>query len=305
MIANEKVGIARPGFEQAMPDASLHTSDLNIRLPEAPLIKIRPTDSWAGIRLAEVWAHRELLLLLIWRDLKLRYKQTVLGTSWVILQPLMMTLVFTVFIGLIGHPPMENIPYPLFLYAGLLPWTFFSTAVLGSSYSLVSNADLVRKLYFPRVILPVSAVGVRLSDFIISFAALLVLMFYYGARPSLSILILPLVILNLVLFTIGIGTWFSALNIKYGDVGTLLPILLQLWMFTSPIIYPAHLVPRRWEWIYYLNPLAGILEGFRAALFNLPINWNGLAVSAVVTSLLLVYVSYSFRSMEEEWADII
>lgn len=269
------------------------------------MLKIRPKRSWAAIDLGEVWAHREIFSLLIWRDLKLRYKQTLLGAGWVILQPLLMTLVFTFFFRLVGHPPVENIPYPLFLYAGLLPWMFFSTAVLSSSYSLVSQADMVRKIYFPRVLLPAAAVAVRLSDFIISLAAMIFLMIWYGVYPTASILWMPLIILNLWMFTTALGTLLAALNIRYDDVGTVLPVLLQIWMFISPIVYPSNLVPARLRWLYRLNPLAGIIEGFRASLFNLEFDKRSLLASVTVTMLLLILTSFLFRRMEDEFADTI
>jgi len=274
-------------------------------LPDQPLTRIRPHKFWAVIDLTEVWAHRELFLLLIWRDLKLRYKQTLLGAAWVILQPLMMTIVFTVFLGLFARPPVRNVPYPLFLYGGLLPWTFFSNAVLSSSYSLVSNAKLLRKVYFPRVLLPLAAVGVRLADSIISFTFILVMMAYYGVRPSASLLLLPLLLLNLVLLAIALGTWFAALNIKYGDVGTILPVLLQICMFASPIIYPSSLVPQNWRWLYNLNPMAGIIENFRASLFNLEFNWSAFGISFGITVVLLVCIAFAFRRLEDEFADTI
>ena len=270
-----------------------------------PLFKIRPGKTWAAVDPREVWAHGELFLLLVWRDLKLRYKQTLLGALWVVLQPLALTLTFTIFIGLLGHPPTGNVPYPLFLYAGLLPWTFFSSAVLAGSYSLVTNADLVRKTYFPRVILPAAAVWVRVPDFIISFVALLALMLGYGLRPTPALLMLPPIVLCLLLLATALGAWVAAFNIRYGDVGTVLPVVLQLWMFASPIIYPAALVPRKWEWLYQLNPLVGIIEGFRAALFNFGFNWMGLSISFAGTLLLLVFVSFSFRRMEDGLADSI
>ncbi len=270
-----------------------------------PLFKIRPGKTWAAVDPREVWAHGELFLLFVWRDLKLRYKQTLLGALWVVLQPLALTLTFTIFIGLLGHPPTGNVPYPLFLYAGLLPWTFFSSAVLAGSYSLVTNAELVRKTYFPRVILPAAAVWVRVPDFIISFAALLALMLGYGLRPTAALLMLPPIVFSLLLLATALGAWVSAFNIRYGDVGTVLPVVLQLWMFASPIIYPAALVPRKWEWLYQLNPLVGIIEGFRAALFNLGFNWMSLSISFATTLLLLVFVSFSFRRMEDGLADTI
>ncbi|HWT00785.1 MAG TPA: ABC transporter permease [Pyrinomonadaceae bacterium] len=273
--------------------------------PEEPLTRIRPHKSWAAVDAREVWAHRELFLLLMWRDLKVRYKQTLLGAAWVILQPLMMTLVFTIFLGLFAPRPVRDVPYPVFLYAGLLPWTFFSSATLGGSQSLVSNAKLIRKIYFPRVLLPLAAVGVRLADFIISFAFVFVMMLYYGIRPSASLLALPLVVFCLVLLAVSIGTWVAALNINYGDVGTILPVVLQVFMFASPIIYPSSLVPEKWRLLYYMNPMAGIIENFRASLFGLGFNWASLGVSFAVTLVSLACISFTFRRMEDDFADTI
>lgn len=304
MIADNKaraIGIGPQGSDQSSSDAF----PLLQPLPEEPMTRIRPHKSWAAIDMGEVWAHRELFLLLIWRDLKVRYKQTLLGASWVILQPLLMTLVFTIFLGLFAPPPVKDIPYAVFLYAGLLPWTFFSSAVLGASQSLVSNAKLIRKIYFPRVLLPLAAVGVRLADFIISFAFIIVMMLYYGIRPSISLLILPLVVFNLVLLAISIGTWVAALNISYGDVGTILPVLLQVCMFASPIIYPSSLVPEKWRLLYYMNPMTGIIENFRASLFGLGFNWRSLGVSFAVTCVSLACISFTFRRMEDDFADLI
>lgn len=302
--------IAKPGLRANQTDpqtteASTGAVSFLTSLPEEPLTRIRPHKSWAAIDLKEIWAHRELFLLLTWCELKLRYKQTLLGASWVILQPLMMTVVFTIFLGLFVHPPIKDVPYSIFLYAGLLPWTFFSSAILSSSYSLVSNAKLIRRTYFPRVLLPLAAVGLRLSDFIISFSFIFVMMPFYGIRPTASLSILPFVILTLILAVIGIGTWFAALSVKYGDVGTILPVLLQICMFASPIVYPASIVPQKWRLLYYLNPLAGIVEGFRASLFNLEVNWSSLGIAFAVSLFLLVCVSFSFKRMEDEFADII
>jgi lipopolysaccharide transport system permease protein len=303
MVANDKASAI--GIGQSYHQSSPGTLPMFPALPEEPLTRIRPHKPWAAIDTREVWAHRELFLLLIWRDLKLRYKQTLLGASWVILQPLMMTLVFTIFLGLFAHPPVKNIPYTVFLYSGLLPWTFFSNAILSSSYSLVSNAKLLRKIYFPRVLLPLAAVGVRLADFVISFSLIIVMMLYYGIRPLASLWMLPLVVLNLVLLTISIGTWFAALNIRYGDVGTILPVLLQICMFVSPIIYPSSLVPEKWRLLYYMNPMVGIIENFRASLFGLGFNWTSLGISFAVTFVLLLCISFTFQRMEDEFADTI
>ncbi|HLL77063.1 MAG TPA: ABC transporter permease [Pyrinomonadaceae bacterium] len=298
MRVNEEAG--------RIPHEQLGVALAASRPPAEPSVRIRPNKPWAPVDLGEVWEHRQLLLLLVLRDLKLRYHQTLLGATWVVLQPLMMTLVLAAFLGLMARPQTDGIPYPLFLYAGLLPWTFFSNAVLGASYSLVTNADLVSKIYFPRLILPAAAVGVRLADFVIAFVALLAMMLYYGVRPpAAGALLWPLVVLNLVLLAAALGALFASLHIRYRDVGTVLPVLLQLWMFASPILYPSGLVPEKWRWAYYLNPLAGGVENFRAALFGLPINRGALLASAGVTAALVIYTSFSFRRMEDEFADSI
>ena len=304
MATRNEIGISCPDARNA-PLSDLSRSLAAASLPAEPLLRIRPERAYGLVSLQEIWAQRELLMLLIWRSFKLRYRQTLLGASWVILQPLLLTLVLTVFLGLLGHPPMRNVPYPLFLYAGLLPWTFFSNSVSSSSHSLVAQAELIRKVHFPRALLPMAAVGVRLSDFIISFAALIFLMLYYGVYPAASILLLPLVVLNLVFLTTVLGVGVAALNIKRRDVGTVLPVLLQICMFVTPILYPASLVPARWLWLYQLNPLAGIIEAFRASLFNLPFDWRGLMVSGSVTLCLGLIVSCFFRRLEDEIADVI
>jgi lipopolysaccharide transport system permease protein len=304
MEARHEIGIGRSDAE-GDPSSPLYLSRSQLTLPAEPLRRIRPNKSYGFVSSQEIWAHRELLLLLIWSGFKLRYRQTLLGASWVILQPLLLTLVFLLFLGLLGQPSTRNMPGPLFLYAGLLPWTFFANAVLGSSYSLVAQAELIRKVYFPRALLPMAAVGVRLSDFIISFTVLIFLMIHYGIYPSGSILLLPLVIVNLVLLATVLGMCVAALNIRHRDVGTVLPVLLQIWMFVTPILYPASLVPQRWLWLYRLNPLAGIIEAFRAALFNLAFDWSALLISIIMTLCLLFMVSLVFQRLEDEVADVI
>lgn len=272
---------------------------------EEHLILIRPNKSWEPPDLREVWSYRELLYFLVWRDLKVRYKQTVLGASWVILQPLLMTLVFTVFLGMIVRVPSHGVPYPIFLYAGLLPWTFFSNAVSSSGHSLVASSHLLTKVYFPRIFIPASQVIVRLFDFLIAFSVLVGLLFYYQIHPTTALLILPILILQLTLLSLGLGTWLAALNIKYRDIGTVLPVMLQLCMFASPIIYPATLVPADWRRAYELNPLVGIIEGFHAALFSLNFNWSSMLMSSLITLLILISAAYTFRRMEDEFADVV
>lgn len=274
--------------------------------PDAePLIKIRPGRSEVSFELKEAWAHRELLYFLIWRDLKVRYRQTVLGVAWVILQPLLLTVVFTVFLSRLAHVPSDGVPYPLFAYAGLLPWMFFSNSVSTCSYSLISNSYIVTKVYFPRLIIPAAVVGVRLVDFLVASVVLIFLMLAYGAGFGWSMLMLPVLVAQTALFTLAVGLWFSSLHIKYRDLGTLLPVLIQLWMFSSPIIYPSNLVPGKWRLLYGLNPMVGIVEGFRASLFGLAFNWTAIVFSAAITLSLLLYVLYYFYRWEGRLADVL
>jgi lipopolysaccharide transport system permease protein len=276
-----------------------------VELDQTPAIMIRASKKWSTIDLRELWLHRELLYFLVWRDLKVRYKQTILGVSWVILQPVLMTLIFALFLGNIAHIPSEGVPYVLFLYSALLPWTFFSNAVSTSSHSLIASAHMITKVYFPRSIVPLAAILVRLSDFLVASAIMVVLMLYYGQPITRASLLLPFLVLHLTLLTLGLSLWFSALNVKYRDVGTVLPVVLQLLMFASPIIYPASLVSPQWRWAYSLNPLAGLIGAFRAALLGTPLDRQSLAISAVITLLLLVYGTFVFRRMEDQFADVV
>jgi lipopolysaccharide transport system permease protein len=272
---------------------------------DEPIVVIEPTKSWVAIGLRDLWAYRELLYFLMWRDLKVRYKQTTLGIVWVVLQPLLTTLVFTIFLGKLARVPSDGIPYPLFVYAAMLPWTFFSSSVTNCSISLVGNANLITKIYFPRLLMPGAAVAARTVDFGIAFIILIGLMIYYGAVITKTLLLLPLLVVLVVLLTLGFGIWVAGLNVKYRDVGVMLPVGLQLWMFASPVVYPSSLVPPKYQWLYHLNPMAGILDGFRSSLFGREINWRALAVSTVFTFALLVYSAYAFRRMEKSFADVV
>jgi len=277
----------------------------NLDLPDEPLIKIRAHRRFDFINFREIWEHRELLYYLVWRELKGRYKQTVLGILWVILQPALMTLVFTIFLGKLVRVSTGDIPYPMFLYAGLLPWTFFSNAVSSGSYSVLASASMITKVYLPRLIIPAAAVCVRLSDFLIASVVVIVLMRYYAIPFSWQILLLPALIIELCFLALALSALLAALNVKYRDTGTALPVMLQLWMFASPIVYPRYYVPARWEWAYQINPLTGIIEGFRSAFLGLPINRQGLVFSAAITLILLVFSLFVFRSLEDEFADIV
>ncbi|MFL6255473.1 MAG: ABC transporter permease [Pyrinomonadaceae bacterium] len=274
-------------------------------LPEEPLVVIEPSHTWAGLDLRDFWRHRELLYFMIWRDLKVRYKQTVLGLVWVVMQPLLTTVVFTVFLGLLARVPSDGTPYPLLAFSGLLPWTFFANSVANGSNSLVVNAHLLTKVYFPRLIIPVSAVGGRLVDFGVSCVLLGAMMLFYGVPVGPGALMLVPLMLLLALLALGASLWASALNVKYRDVGIALPVLIQLWMFVSPVVYSPALVPPGWRRLYSLNPLAGIIEGFRSALFGRPFDWPALASAAAVTLALLVYSAFAFKRMEKTFADLV
>jgi len=281
------------------------SADQQVSLPSKPLIKIRASKRWTPLDLREIWAHRELLYFLVWRDLKVRYKQTLLGVSWVILQPILMTLVFAVFLGKIARVPSGNVPYVLFLYSGLLPWTFFTNAVATSSHSLIASAEMITKVYFPRSLVPLAAVLVRLSDFLVASLILFVLMVYYGRAFTSAMLLVPFLVLHLTLLALSLGLLFAALNVKYRDIGTVLPVLLQLWLFASPVIYPTTFVPANWKWLYELNPLSGIISGFRAAFLGADFDWRSLLVSLGITLVLLVYSTFVFKRMEDEFADVV
>lgn len=274
-------------------------------LPEDPVIKIRPGKSWVSLNLHDLWAYRELLYFLTWRDVKVRYKQTILGAAWAILQPLLTMVIFTILFGRLAGMPSDNVPYPIFAYAGLLPWTFFANAVSNSSSSLVGNSHLITKVYFPRFIVPGAAVCAALVDFGIAFIALAGLMLYYGIAPNMNIVLLPYLVILTTLLALSVGLLLSALNVKYRDIRYVLPFLIQIWMFASPIIYPPSLVPENWRWVLSLNPLTGIINGFRAALLNGAIDWKSLATSTLITIVLLIYSAYAFRRVEKTFADLV
>lgn len=303
-MINEQAGVVVTDLQEDSLVAANSTRTHSI-LPDEPEIKIRPESAPVSSNLREVWAHRELLYFLIWRDLKVRYKQTIFGVAWVILQPLLMALVFAVFMGRLARVPSDGVPYAVFAYAGLLPWLFFSNSVASASHSLIANNYVIAKTYFPRLVLPIAVVGVRLVDFLIAFTVLVGLMLYYGIHVTRSILMLPVFTAQLTLLALAMSIWFSALNARYRDVGAVLPVLLQLWMFMSPIIYPVSLVPQDWRFLYALNPVSGIIEGFRASLFGLEFNWTSFTISAVITILALVYFVYDFCRKQDSLVDAI
>ena len=270
-----------------------------------PELVIAPRRGWLAINFREIWRYRELLYFLAWRDVKVRYKQTVLGFLWAFLQPFTKMVVFSVVFGGLAKMDSEGFPYPIFLYAGLLPWQFFSEALSRSSQSVVGSSNLITKVYFPRLIIPLSAIGACLLDFAISFTILIGLMFYYHVAPTLAtLLVLPLVALT-VLAAFGVGCLVSALDVAYRDFRYVIPFVIQIWMFLTPVLYPVKMVPQKWQWLLSLNPMSGIVDAYRSAILGKPFQWGNLGIStAAMLVALLIGVLY-FRKTERRFADII
>ena len=287
-----------------MSQSTLHQERQTVGpLPEEPVVRIRPVRRWDSLDLRSLWFHRELLYFLTLRDIRLRYKQTVIGLLWVILQPTLTMVVFSLFFGKLAGIPSDGIPYPIFAYAGLLPWMFFSLAVTTSSNSLVGNASLITKVYFPRMIIPGAAVLAALVDLMVASLVLAGLMVIYQIPLRPSLIWLPFLVLVMAGLAFGAGLGLSALNLRYRDVRLMLPFLLQLLMFSTPIIYPVSLVPGPWRSIVQLNPLAGLIGSFRAAIFGQPINGGALIWAVVSTALLLIGTAIYFRGTEQRFAD--
>lgn len=279
--------------------------DVEDRAHAAPLTVITPPTGWGGLDLASLWRYRELLWVLTERDVKVRYKQTVLGFAWAIIQPVMLMVVFSVFFGRLAAMPSDGLPYPVFVYAGLLPWTFFATAIAGSAGSLVGSSNLVSKVYFPRLVIPLSSVGGGLVDFAIAGAILLLLCAWYGVGWSVNLLAAPLLVAGVVFIALGVGVVLSALTVAYRDFRYVVPFLVQFWMFATPVVYPASLVPETWRWLLFLNPMAGFIEGFRSAFLGRPFDWAAIAISlTVAVAVFLAGVAY-FEKVERRFADII
>jgi lipopolysaccharide transport system permease protein len=274
--------------------------------PQTPTLIIEPSARFPRVDLRELWAYRGLFFFLVWRDVKVRYAQTVLGAGWAVLQPVLTMLVFTVVFGWLARIPSDGVPYPLFSLAALVPWTYFSTALTGASTSLVSSTNLLTKVYFPRLVIPFAPVLAGLVDFAIAFAVLLLMMLGYGVIPSASAMVLiPLLLLVMVMTAAGIGCWLAALNIQYRDFRYVVPFLVQVWMYASPIVYPASLVPDRFRPAYALNPMVGVIEGFRSVLLGTgAVAWSTIGVSALTAVLLFVFGALYFRRTERIFADV-
>jgi lipopolysaccharide transport system permease protein len=266
---------------------------------------IEPPKGWRMLDWRELWAYRELLWVLASRDVRVRYKQAVLGVAWAVIRPFTTMVIFSVVFGSLAKIPSEGYPYPVFVFAGLLPWTFFATAISASGQSLVGSAHLVSKVYFPRLIIPLASVGAGLVDLLVSTAILLLMMLWYGVSWSWGLLMAPVLLLAIVFTALGVGTLLSALTVAYRDFTHLTPFLVQVWMYVTPVIFPVSLVPQQWQWLMYLNPLTGLVEGFRAAFLGKPFDVAGLGISFVVAFALFAAGVAFFEKVERRFADII
>ena len=267
---------------------------------------LKPTRGWGRLNLGEIWKYRELTYFLTWRDLKVRYKQTVLGASWAVLQPFLTMVVFSVFFGSLLNVPSEGVPYPIFSYTALLPWGVFAKALNDAGRSLVANRSMITKIYFPRMVIPLASEISGLVDFAIAFVVLLGMMWYYKIPPTTNIWTLPFFLLLAMVTALGVGLWLSALNVLYRDIGYIIPFLTQLWFYLTPIVYPASQVPEQWQTLYALNPMVGVVEGFRWALLGTTTTPGPMvAVSTVVSLLMLVSGMFYFRRMERTFADMV
>lgn len=268
--------------------------------------RIRPSQGWVSLKLGELWEFHELLYFLTWRDIKVRYKQTALGAAWAILQPVFTMLVFSLFFGKLAGMKSDGAPYPIFAFTALVPWTFFAYGLAQSSSSLVGNENLIKKVYFPRLIIPISTVLSGAVDFLLAFMVLIAMMFYYGIMPTANIVWIPLFVLLTVVTSLGVGLWLSALNVQFRDVRYVIPFLTQFWMFATPIAYPSSLLHEPWRTLYGLNPMAGVVEGFRWALLGTSAAPGPmLLVSAVVAVVILAGGAFYFRRMEKIFADVV
>jgi lipopolysaccharide transport system permease protein len=278
--------------------------------PPVPITIIEPSRGWLSLQLDRVWAYRELLYFLVWRDIKVRYKQAALGVMWIILQPVASMIVFSLLFGSLLNVPSGEVPYPIFAFVALLPWNYFSSSITRSSTSLVGNAHLITKVYFPRLIIPISGVLSGIVDFLVAFGVLFILMAIYGIAPTARILLLPGFLFLALLTALGFSLWLSALNVRYRDVQQLVPFMVQLWMYVTPVVYGTTLIPERFRWLLALNPMTGVVEGFRWALLGEQLadaQAPGLffAVSVLITLLVLVTGAMYFRRTERTFADIV
>jgi lipopolysaccharide transport system permease protein len=293
-----------------MVDAEMKQEAVSSSLPpeesQPGVIVIEPSRGWISLQLADLWQYRDLLFFLAWRDISVRYKQTILGVAWAIIQPFFSMIVFSLFFGRLAGLSSDGVPYPIFSYAAMLPWTYFSTAMTNSSNSLVSSANLLTKVYFPRLVIPLASVIPPIIDFAIAFVVLLAMMAFYHIAPTWNVLWLPAFLLLALVTALGVGLWLSAMNVQYRDIRYAVPFLVQFWMFASPVTYSSSIVPEQWRILYGLNPMAGVIEGFRWALLGTATAPGPIvAASAGAAVILLVSGSFYFRRMEKTFADVV
>jgi lipopolysaccharide transport system permease protein len=288
----------------AVSTGSKPEADPRRHAPE-PVVVIEARHGWRGLGLAELWSHRELMFFFVWRDLKVRYRQTVFGALWAVMQPVLLMVVFTVSVGRVPGVGPTDVPYPLFAFAGLVPWTLFASSLAGASNSLVSSESIITKVYFPRLLLPFAAVGSFLIDFLVAMVVLVLLMLYFGVVPTMAVLWLPVFTLFALVTALGVGTWLAAINVRYRDVKYVVPFLTQTLMFLSPVIYASTVIPEGWHWLFALNPLTGVLDGFRWALIGGPRPDQLILVSAAASVLVFASALVYFRRTEQTFADVI
>lgn len=294
-------------LDEATTPSSFRLSDVLPHTLKAkkPVISNESENTLSSLNLREIWASRELLYFLTWRDIKVRYKQTAMGAAWALIQPFFLMLTFAVFFGLLIGVPTDGLPFTLFFYCGLMPWTFFAGAINAGSGSLLGSSNLITKVYFPRVIVPAAAVGALLVDLLITLVLLIGLGIYYGTHLTRNVAMLPVLILMTIVLAFEFGVWLSALTVKYRDIRHALPFVLQLWMFLTPIVYPLSVVPQKWRWVMYINPLTGIVEGMRSVFTAKHFNWTAIGFTCLAMIAMLFWSSHTFRRIEKSFADLI
>ena len=294
--------------ERLEPETAVDATKSNGQkaIDDLPVTYIRPSKGWVKLNLRDLWQYRDLAYFLTWRDIKVRYKQTVLGAAWAILQPFFTMVVFSIFFGRLAKMPSDGVPYPVFSYAALVPWTFFANGLTNSSNSLVGSANLIKKVFFPRLVIPLAAVLAPAVDFVLAFLVLIVMMIVYGIVPTRNVIWLPALLLLAFVTSLGFGLWFAALNVQFRDVRYAVPFIIQAWLFMTPIAYPSSLLEEPWLTLYALNPMAGVVEGFRWALLDTDTQPGSMVlVSAFVAILVLIGGLYYFRRMEKTFADVV
>ena len=287
-------------FESSFQDASIGLTH------DVPVTRIEPSKGWVSLKLGELWDYRELIYFLTWRDIKVRYKQTLLGAAWAVIQPFFTMVVFSLFFGKLAKVPSDGIPYPIFSYAALVPWTFFANGLTQGSNSLVGSANMIKKIYFPRLAMPLATIAAGVVDFVLAFIVLLIMMLYFGIVPGIKVLWLPFFLLLALITSMGVALWLSAMNVQFRDIRYTVPFLTQFWLFITPIAYPSSLLAEPWRTLYGINPMAGVVEGFRWALLDTNTAPGPIIIVSSITALaLLISGAYYFRRMEKTFADVV